>query len=144
MKYFHIDDMDEFDFTRGDSPTHYATSVVYSENLVGYVIAVLKPELDLLTTNTLPENDYAFAETILAFNGDLVTGKDTSLLVVSNEAVLSKYAFIQVKWDEVIVEKSKPSADVTLQPDWYPFHFNFSPLERMAWNQLVKVVLGRV
>jgi len=118
MKYFHIDDMNDFDFTRDDSPTHYATSVVYSENLVGYVIAVLKPELDLLSIGSLPENDYEFAEIIMAFNGDLVTGKDTSLLVVSNEAVLNKYAFMQVKWDEMIVEKSEPSADVSLQPDW--------------------------
>jgi hypothetical protein len=79
----------------------------------------------------------------MAFTGDLLTGKDTSLLVVSNEAILNKHAFIQVKWDEVIVEKSRTSAYVTLQPDWYPFHFNFSSLERRAWNQLVKVVLKR-
>jgi hypothetical protein len=100
--------------------------------------------LDLLSIGTLPENDYEFAEIIMAFNGDLVTGKDTSLLVVSNEAVLNKYAFMQVKWDEMIVEKSEPSADVSLQPDCSPFHFNVSPLERMAWNQLVKVVLRRM
>ncbi len=136
--------MDDFDFTRDDSPTHYATSVVYSKNLVGYVIAVLNPALDLLTTGTLTENDYELPEIIMAFTGDLLTGKDTSLLVVSNEAILNKHAFIQVKWDEVIVEKSRTSAYVTLQPDWYPFHFNFTPYERMAWNQLVKVVLRRM
>jgi hypothetical protein len=136
--------MDEFDFTGDDSPIHYATSVVCNENWVGYVIAVVSIELEILTVGTLPINEYTFAETIMAFNGDLRTGKDSSLLVVSNEAFLSRYALMQIVWDEVVIDNANTPSDVALQSDWYPFHFNFSPLERMAWNQLVKVVLGRV
>jgi hypothetical protein len=143
MKYYHIDSIDDFDFSGDDSPSNYVTSVLYTDGLVGYVIAVLTPEVLLMTSGVYPDNDVEFSDLLHSCNADLLIGKDTSMLIVSNEAALSKYALMQIKWDEVVIEKSITPIDITLQPDWYPFHFNFSPIERMAWNQLVKVVLGR-
>lgn len=144
MKYYHIDSIDDFNFSGFKNiPSHHATSVWYRYGLVGYVIAVLTPEFELMTSGVYNENDLEFCELLHSCNSDLLIGKDTSTLIVSNEATLSKYALMQIKWDDVVIEKSRTHIDTTLQPDWYPFHFNFSPLERMAWNQLVKVVLKR-
>jgi len=136
--------MDDFNF-RGfkNIPSHYATSVWYRYGLVGYVIAVLTPEFELMTSGVYPENELEFPELLQSCTAELLIGKDTSTLIVSNEAALSKYALMQIKWDKVVIEKSRTHIDTTLQPDWYPFHFNFSSLERKAWNQLVKVVLKR-
>jgi hypothetical protein len=143
MKYYHIDCIDDFDFSGDDSPSNFITSVLYTDGLVGYVIAVLTPEVSLMTSGVYPDNDVEFSDLLHSFNADLLIGKDTSILIVSNEAALSKFALMQIKWDEVVIEKSQTHIDITLQPDWYPFHFNFSPIERMAWNQLLNVVLGR-
>jgi len=137
MNYFHIDMISDFDFNGDDSPSHYATSVVFSNGLVAFVFAALIPEVDFLTSGVYPENDLEFAEIIQACNADLLIGKDTSTIIVSNNNVLSKYAIMRIQWDKVVIDKSKTPYDITLRPDLYPFHFNFSPLERKAWNQLV-------
>ncbi len=145
MKYFHIDMMSDFDFSRDENaPEHYATSVVYSNKLVAYVIAVLSPEVNFLTSGVYQDNDLEFAELLQSCNDALQIGKDTSILIVSNEDTLSKYAIMQIQWDEVVIEKSETLTDDTLQPDWYPFYSNFSLLERKAWNQLVKVALKKM
>ncbi|MFM2286817.1 MAG: hypothetical protein RLZZ543_2314 [Bacteroidota bacterium] len=143
MRYYHIDSIDDFDFSGDDLPSKYATSVVYADGFVGYVIAVLIPEIALMTSGVFPENELEFSDLLHSFNADLYIGKDTSTLIVSDEEALSKYALMQIKWDDVVIEKLKTPIGTTLQPEWYPFHFNFNPIERMAWNQLVKVVLGR-
>ena len=136
--------MDDFNFSGFKNiPSHYATSVWYRYGLVGYVIAVLTPEFELMTSGVYPENELEFPELLQPCTDELLIGKDTSTLIVSNEAALSKCALMQIKWDKVVIEKSRTHIDTTLQPDWYPFHFNFSSLERKAWNQLVKVVLKR-
>lgn len=143
-KYYPIDSFDDFDFSGDDSPWHYATSVVYEDGLVAYAIAVLTTELELLASDVLPENDLSLSEILISCNNLLQVGKDTSTLVVNKEASLVKYAIMQIQWDEIIVEKARVPAHETLKPDWYPFHFNFAPLERKAWNLLVKVALEKM
>lgn len=139
-KYYPLDSFDDFDFSGDDSPWHYATSVVYEDGLVAYAIAVLTTELELLASDVLPENDLSLSEILISCNNLLQVGKDTTTLVVNNEESLVKYSIMQIQWDEIIVEKARVPAHETLKPDWYPFHFNFAPLERKAWNQLVMAI----
>jgi len=124
--------------------SQYVTSIVHRGNSYAYIIALLSHEIDVLTFGTIAENDYHFSEIMLAFHGDIDIETENSLLVVSHEKLLSKYAILQIKWDKIEIVNSPLLSHFTLYQHWYPYHTSFSSIERLAWNQLVKVVLSRL